>query len=485
MAEEVSLAADDNSQVAADPLSAELAGYASAPAQCSAEAVDTARLCLMDSVGCALAALSHPMCTAHLGPLVPGASFPGGARVLGTGSELEPVKAAFDNGTLIRWLDFNDTWLAAEWGHPSDNLGALLALADYRCRNPGVLGGPVTVGELLGLAVQAHEIQGVLALRNSFNRVGLDHVLLVKLASAALSARLAGGGREAVESALSHAWVDGHALRAYRHAPNASQRKSWAAGDATARGVRLGLMAARCGLPALRSALGAPRWGFADVCFSGKVPVLERKLGCYVMENILFKVQYPAEFHAQTAVECAVELHARMGGRVGRIAAVRIETQESALRIISKTGELRNYADRDHCIQHMVAVALLEGTLRAGHYADDYPRRAEADALRAKMTVVEVPAYTRDYLDPAKRSIANAVTVEFADGGGSCRAAVEYPLGHRRRRAEARPLIFAKFSANARAHLGLRRTEELVSLFADAARLDGTTVAELVDLTCL
>ena len=475
----------DNRAVPTDDLIGALATYVAREDSFSSLAVATARLCLMDSLGCALAALAHPMCTAHLGPVLPCASgASGGARVLGTGTILDPLKAAFDNGALIRWLDYNDTWLAAEWGHPSDNLGALLALADWRCRNPSVLGPPVLVSDLLDSMIRAYEIQGVLALANAFNRSGLDHVMLVKLACAALCARLAGGDVDAIASAISHAWVDGHALRTYRHAPNTSQRKSWAAGDAGARGMRLGLMATRCGLTTLPSALSAKQWGFADVCCAGRMPLLERALGSYVIENILFKVSFPAEFHAQTAVECAIALAARVDGRGDLVKAVRIETQESALRIIAKDGELRNYADRDHCIQYMVAVALLEGTLRAEHYADSYPGRAAADLLRKKMTVVENPEYTCSYLDPEKRSIANAVTIEFTENRPIAHRAIEYPVGHRRRREEARPLLFAKFEANASSVLGAQRATALAQLFEDADRLAPMPVAELIDLTC-
>ncbi len=478
--------AEDNREAAVDGLIAEIASYVMEPPKPSAEALDTAALCLMDSIGCAFAALGHPECAAHLGALVPGAGLEGGARVVGTGDTLDPAKAAFDIGTLVRWLDYNDTWLAAEWGHPSDNLGGLVAMADYRCRNPGAFGGAgaVTVADLLRLSVQAHEIQGVLALENSFNRVGLDHVLLVKVATAGLAARMAGGGPAEVTSAVSHAWVDGQSLRTYRHAPNTSQRKSWAAGDATSRGVRLALMATQAGLPALPSAISAPRWGFADVLFEGKSPSLARELGCYVMENVLFKVSFPAEFHAQTAAECAVALHPKVRDRIGDVSGVSIRTQESAVRIISKTGELRNYADRDHCIQYIVAVCLLEGDLRAEHYLDDYASNPEIDRLREMTEVTEEPRYSRDYLDPDKLSIANAVNVAFADGSETGWAEVEYPLGHRRRRDEARPRLFDKFSAAAAEALGAERSAELVSLFRDPERLSGMPVSDLVDLSC-
>lgn len=478
--------AEDNRQAPTDSLLDELAGYVLEPPQPSKEALDTARLCLMDSIGCGLAALSHQACKAHLGPVVPEAGMEKGAKVLGTGARLDPVKAAFDNGALIRWLDYNDTWLAAEWGHPSDNLGGLLSVADYRCRNPKAFGGlgAVKVGELLHLAIQAHEIQGVLALENSFNRVGLDHVMLVKIATAGLAAKMTGGNKEEVTSALSHAWIDGQSLRTYRHAPNTSQRKSWAAGDATSRGVRLALMATQAGLPQLPSAISASTWGFADVLFGGKEPVLARKLGCYVMENILFKVSFPAEFHAQTAAECAIALHPKVKGRIGEIAKIEVKTQESAVRIISKTGDLHNYADRDHCIQYIVAVALLEGALRAEHYLDEYAANPEIDRLRSVTTVAEEPRYSKDYLDPGKRSIANAVNVAFADGSETGWAETEYPVGHRRRRDEARPLLFDKFREAGNEALGDEKTARLEDLFKDLDRLSDALVMDVVDLSC-
>ena len=478
--------ANDNREVQTDELLLELANYVMESPEPSSEARDTARLCLMDSLGCAFDALSHPACVAHLGPVVPGASMEDGARVIGTGDRLDPVKAAFDNGTLIRWLDYNDTWLAAEWGHPSDNLGGLLAMADYRCRNTAAFGGQgeVSVKDLLLLLIQAHEIQGVLALENSFNRVGLDHVLLVKVATAGLAARMAGGAREEVTSALSHAWVDGQSLRTYRHAPNTSQRKSWAAGDATSRAVRLALMATQAGLPSLPSAISATTWGFADVLFGGRTPALARKLGCYVMENILFKVSFPAEFHAQTAAECAIELHQKVRERISEIARIEIKTQESAVRIISKTGGLRNYADRDHCIQYIVAVGLIEGDLRAEHYLDEYAATPEIDRLRSLTEVSEEKRYSEDYLNPDKRSIANAINVTFMDGSETGWVEVEYPLGHRRRREEAVPLLFDKFRAVAEKELGDGRASELVELFKDPGRLEKMPVSALVDLSC-
>ena len=394
----------------------------------SEEAYDTARYCLVDSLGCAMLALQYPACVKHLGPIVPGTVVPHGARVPGTDYQLDPVKAAFDIGCTIRWLDFNDTWLAAEWGHPSDNLGAILAAAQTGRQ------GPLTVRDVLTAMIQAHEIQGVLALENSFNRVGLDHVLLVKVASTAVVTKLLGGTKAQIIDALSQAWIDGQSLRTYRHAPNAGPRKSWAAGDATSRAVRLALLALD-GEPGLPSALTAPKWGFCDVLFKGNRLQRPRPYGSYVMENVLFKIAFPAEFHAQTAAECAIKLHPLVKDRIDQIERIVLTTQESALRIISKTGPLHNPADRDHCLQYIVAIPLLFGALTADHYEDDIARDPRIDALRSKMQVVEDARYTREYLEADKRSIANAVQVFFRDGTATAKVEIEYPLGHRRRRA--------------------------------------------------
>ena len=421
-------------------------------------------------------ALTHPACSRHLGPVVPGATLKNGARVIGCAHQLEPVKAAFDNGMLIRWLDFNDTWLAAEWGHPSDNLGGIWAAADYMSRN----GDTATVGTVLEMMVKAHEIQGVLALANSFNRVGLDHVLLVKVAAAGVCAKLLGASREQAIAALSHAWADGQSLRVYRHAPNTGSRKSWAAGDAASRGLRLALMA-RAGEAAIPGALSAADWGFYDVAFAGKRFIMERDYGSYVMENILFKVSFPAEFHAQTAVECALRLHPAIAGRLDEISRIKIDTQESAVRIISKTGPLHNAADRDHCLQYMVAAALLFGQLTAAHYEDDIAADPRLDALRDKMEVTEVPRYSRDYLDPGKRSIANAVQVFFVAGDASERLEIEYPLGHRRRRDESMPVLQAKFD-NAVGIFTAARRRQIAAAFADMPQLQAMPMCEFSDL---
>ncbi len=465
-----------------DRLLVEIAEYALGYQVDSKLALDTARLCLMDSLACAFQALDHPACTKLLGPIVPDAVLPGGARVPGTAWELDPVQAAFNIGTLVRWLDFNDTWLAAEWGHPSDNLGAILAVADYVSRrNVAARRKPLVVGDVLAAMVKAHEIQGVLALENSFNRVGLDHVLLVRIASTAVAAALLGADREQTINAVSNAWLDGGALRAYRHAPNTGSRKSWAAGDATSRAVRLALMAltGEMGYP---SALTAPTWGFCDVLFDGKPVTAPRRFGSYVMENVLFKISYPAEFHAQTAVEAAMALRSAVRDRLDDVAAVLVETQEPGVRIIDKTGPLANPADRDHCLQYMIAVPLIFGRLTASDYDDAVARDSRIDKLRAKMQVVENPAFTRDYYDLDKRYIGNAVQVVFRDGSRTERVEVSVPIGHRERRAEGVPLLIGKFRASVSPKLPPARCEALEELCQDKSRLAATPVDEFMAL---
>jgi 2-methylcitrate dehydratase len=433
----------------------------------------------MDSLACAFLALGHPACTKLLGPVVPGATMIGGARVPGTSCELDPVKAAFDLGTAIRWLDFNDTWLAAEWGHPSDNLGGILAAADWCSRRRMAHGeAPLRVRDVLTAMIKAHEIQGVLALQNSLNRLGYDHVLYVRVATAAVVTALLGGGASQVVDAVSNAFLDGGALRTYRHAPNTGSRKSWAAGDATSRGVRLALLAlaGEMGYP---SALSAPQWGFHDVLFR-KPLVMERAFDSYVMENVLFKISFPAEFHGQTAVECALQLHPLVRDRLDAIESIVIETQEPALRIIDKTGPLANPADRDHCIQYMVAVALLLGRLTADDYEDAVAADPRIDALRARTVVSENPTFTVEYYEPDKRYIGNAVQVRFADGTHTPRVQVDVPIGHRRRRAEGWPLLVRKFEQSVAARFPARRVPAVQALFADATALDEMPVHEFV-----
>ena len=469
-----------------EPLFLEIADYVLSRGIESKESYDTARLCLMDSVGCMMLALNFPACTKLLGPIVPGAEMKqGGVRVPGTTHELDPVQGAFNIGALVRWLDFNDTWLAAEWGHPSDNLGAILACADYVSRQSQIGNRQsairFTVRDILTAMIKAHEIQGVLALQNAFNRVGLDHVLLVRVASTAVATAMLGGTREHVINAVSNAWIDGGALRTYRHAPNTGSRKSWAAGDATSRAVRHALIAltGEMGYP---TALSAPKWGFYDVLFKGQRFAMARPLGSYVMEHVLFKVSFPAEFHAQTAVECAIQLHPQVKDRLQQVERIVIETQEPAVRIIDKTGPLDNPADRDHCIQYMVAVPLIHGRLVAEHYEDEPARDPRIDALRQRMQVVELPRYSADYLDPDKRSIANAVQVFFEDGTSTERVEVEYPIGHRRRREESIPLLWDKFKSALATRFDATRTGRMVKAFEDPTALDAMAAEDFMSL---
>jgi 2-methylcitrate dehydratase len=446
----------------------------------SEEAYATARYCLMDTLGCGFEALEYPACTKLLGPLVKGTMVPNGARVPGTQFQLDPVQAAFNIGAMIRWLDFNDTWLAAEWGHPSDNLGGILAVADFLSRNNKKL----VVRDVLTAMIKAHEIQGVLALENSFNRVGLDHVVLVKVASTAVISHLLGLSKEETINAVSQAWVDGQSLRTYRHAPNTGSRKSWAAGDATSRAVRLALIT-QTGEMGYPSVLTAKGWGFYDVLFKGKPFRFQRRFGSYVMENVLFKISFPAEFHSQTAVECAMQLHGilnRLGRKVEDIKKIRIRTHEAAIRIIDKKGPLNNPADRDHCIQYMVAVPLLFGRLTAGDYEDGIAKDPRIDALRAKMHCIEDKKFTRDYHAPEKRSIANALTVEFKDGGKLDEVVCEYPIGHKRRRKEGMPVLVEKFKTNLARRFPAKQSKLILDLFLNEKRLQNTPVDEFVDL---
>ena len=466
---------------APDEIIARIADYICEPPRISDEALDTARLCLLDSLGCALLALDFPACSKLVGPAVPGATLQNGARVPGTHFTLDPVQAAFCFGTMVRWLDYNDTWLAAEWGHPSDNLGAILMVADWLSRRRLAEGQPpLLIRNVLHAMVQAYEVQGVLALDNAFNRVGIDHVILVRVASTAVATRLLGGTRDQVADAVSQAWLDGGPLRTYRHAPNTGSRKSWAAGDATRRAVQLALWTL-AGEMGYASALTAPTWGFQDAMFRGRAITTTRPLGHYVMENILFKVSFPAEFHGQTAVEAALRLHPHVKDRWDQIERIQIDTQEPAIRIITKTGPLHNPADRDHCLQYMVAVALVHGTLTANHYEDDAAANPLIDRLRERMNVIEMPGYSRDYLDPDKRSIANSIQISFTDGTQTPRFEVEYPLGHRRRRAEARPALIEKFRQNAAGKL--QKPNEILKLFQNPDQFDNFSVSQFINLT--
>ena len=459
-----------------------IAGYIADFEITSDEAYHTARYCLMDTLGCGFLALRFPECAKHLGPIVPGTVVPNGARVPGTQFELDPVKAAWDIGCTIRWLDFNDTWLAAEWGHPSDNLGAILAVADWVSRQAVARGKrPLVMRDVLTAMIKAHEIQGCLALENSFNRVGLDHVLLVRVASTAVVTALLGGTRSQIVDALSHAFIDGAALRTYRQAPNTGPRKSWAAGDATSRAVRLAMLVLKgeIGYP---SALSAPTWGFYDVAFGGRRFAFQRPYGSYVMENVLFKISFPAEFHAQTAVEAAVTLHPQLAGRVDEVERIVLTTHESAIRIISKTGELNNPADRDHCLQYMTAIGLLKGSLTAHDYEDATAADPRIDRLRDLMVVEEDDRYSREYHEADKRSIANAVQVFFKDGSNTEKVAVEYPIGHRRRRQGGIPLLVAKFEANLAGRFPPGQARRICELALDPESLEATPVNEFMDL---
>jgi len=467
-----------------DQVLLDIADYALSYEVKSDLAYSTAQHCLIDTLGCGLEALEYPACTKLLGPIVPGTVVPNGAKVPGTSYQLDPVQAAFNIGAMIRWLDFNDTWLAAEWGHPSDNLGGILAVADWLSRTAIAMGkAPLTMRDVLRAMIKAHEIQGCIALENSFNKVGLDHVVLVKVASTAVVSQLLGLTREQTVNAISLAWVDGQSLRTYRHAPNAGSRKSWAAGDATSRAVRLALMA-RAGEMGYPSVLTAKTWGFYDVSFGGREFKFQRPYGSYVMENVLFKISYPAEFHAQTAVEAAMGIREQLetlGKTAGDIRGITIRTHEACMRIIDKKGPLANPADRDHCVQYMVAIPLLFGRLTAADYEDWIATDVRIDRLRAKMECVEVPAFTRDYHDPEKRSIANALRVELEDGT-VLEETVEYPIGHRRRREEGLPLLVEKFKTNLRRSFAEDRQEQILEASLDRERLEAMPVNEYVDL---
>ena len=448
----------------------------------SKEAYSTAHYCLLDTLGCGFEALTYPACTKLMGPIVPGTVVPNGAKVPGTSFVLDPVQAAFNIGAMIRWLDFNDTWLAAEWGHPSDNLGGILAVADWMSRNNVAAGrAPLSVKDVLTGMIKAHEIQGCIALENSFNKVGLDHVVLVKVASTAVVAQMLGLTRDEIINAVSLAWVDGQSLRTYRHSPNTGSRKSWAAGDATSRGVRLALIA-RTGEMGYPSVLTAKTWGFYDVLFKGNAFSFQRPYGSYVMENVLFKISFPAEFHAQTAAECAMQLHPLVKDRLADIEKITIRTHESAIRIIDKKGPLDNPADRDHCIQYMIAVPLLHGRLTAADYEDSIARDPRIDALRDKMVCVEDKQFSKDYHDPDKRSIANAITVKFKDGTKTKEIVVEYPIGHRRRRKEGIPVLIEKFRTNLARRFPEKQRATILDAALDASKLSALPVHEFVDM---
>ena len=469
--------------MAADQVLQDIADYVIDYKVVSEEALNTSRNCLMDTIGCGLLALKYPNCTRHLGPIVPGTTVENGARVFGRSFELDPVKAAWDIGTIVRWLDFNDTWLAEEWGHPSDNLGAIIALSDYISRvNIANHKSPLSIKDVLEYMIKAHEIQGILALENSFNKVGLDHVLLVRVASTAVATHMLGGNRDQIIAALSQAWVDGSSLRTYRHAPNAGSRKSWAAGDATSRAVRLAMMtmAGEMGMP---SVLSTPEWGFYDVSFKGREFSFSKSYGSYVMENILFKISYPAEFHAQTAVECALLLYPQIKEKLNEIERIEVTTHKSALRIIDKTGTLDNPADRDHCMQYMLAVAMIEGDLVAEFYEDTFHKKNPLiDELRNKMVLKEDKRYSKDYLADDKRSIANALQVFFKDGSQTDKVEVEYPVGHRHRRHEGIPLLERKFLNSLEITYSKEHVDRIYSLCLDKEKIEQIPVNEFMEM---
>lgn len=465
-----------------DEVIVKIADYVCMDSEYSDLAYETARHCLMDTLACGFQALDYPACKKMMGPIVPGATLNGGARVPGTSFELEPVMAAFNIGAMIRWLDFNDTWLAAEWGHPSDNLGGILAVADYLSRQASLIDQPpLTMKDVLNAMIKAHEIQGVLALENSFNRVGLDHVLLVRIATTAVITQMLGGNKEQIINAVSNAWIDGGALRTYRHAPNTGSRKSWAAGDATSRGTRLAYiaMAGEMGYP---SALSAKTWGFYDVLFKGNKFKINRELNDYVMENILFKISYPAEFHAQTAVEAAMQLHAEVKNKIDKITKIIIETQEAGVRIIDKTGPLDNPADRDHCLQYMVAIPLIFGRLTAADYEDNIAADERVDDLRKKMTVNENKSFTEDYFNPDKRYIGNSIQVFFKDGSSTDCVSIDFPIGHRERRAEGIPVLQKKFENSVKHKLHEKQWNTLSEIYTDSSLFNKTSVDYFMSL---
>jgi 2-methylcitrate dehydratase len=473
-----------NERPAPDKVISEIADYALGYEIKGDLAFETAHYCLLDTLGCGLEALEYPACTKLLGPIVPGTVVPHGARVPGTSFRLDPVQAAFNIGAMIRWLDYNDTWLAAEWGHPSDNLGGILAVADWLTRTGAADGKrPLSMRDVLAAMIKAHEIQGCIALENSFNKVGLDHVVLVKVASTAVVCALLGMSRDQTINAVSLAWVDGQSLRTYRHAPNTGSRKSWAAGDATSRAVRLALMA-KAGEMGYPSALTAKTWGFYDVSFRGQEFKFQRAYGSYVMENVLFKISYPAEFHAQTAVEAAMTLKKKLDERgmtADDIRKITIRTHEACLRIIDKKGPLSNPADRDHCVQYMIAVPLIFGRLTAADYEDKVAGDPRIDSLRAKVECVEEAQFTRDYHDPEKRSIANSLRMELVDGT-ALEETVEYPIGHKRRRKEGMPLLIEKFRRNLARRFGEEQQHRIVEASMSREKLEKMPVSDYVDL---
>ena len=475
----MSITVETNVRPDPDELIKKIADYVHDYKITSDEAISTAKYCLMDTIGCGLLALTFPECKSLLGPHIDGTEVPNGVRVLGTNFKLDPIKAAWDNGAIIRWLDFNDTWLAAEWGHPSDNLGGILSACDYISQNYPERN--ISVKDIIFSMIKAHEIQGVMALENSFNRVGLDHVLLVKIASVGVISVILGLTKDQTIDALSQAFVDGQSLRTYRHAPNAGPRKSWAAGDATSRAMQL-VWLTKKGQIGYPSAISAPTWGFKDVLFNGKDLIINQEFESYVMENVLFKISFPAEFHAQTAVEAAVKLHHEIKNKFDEIDKIKIITHESAIRIISKEGKLNNPADRDHCLQYMTAIGLIKGDLVAEDYEDSVAKDPLVDSLREKMEIEEDLSFSKDYLDPSKRSIANSLQIFFKDGTCTDIEEVHYPIGHKNRRAEGIPILIKKFEKNLMTQFSEDRVKGIMSLFEDDEKLFNLPVREFVNL---
>lgn len=475
--------ADSNLRQSFDQEIIDIANYVDTYNINSDLAYETAYYCLMDSIACAAQAIHFPECVKHLGPYVPGTIVPNGSRVLGTPFVLDPIKAAYDNGVMIRWLDYNDTWLAKEWGHPSDNLGAILALTDYLSRQQLAKNkAPFTVKDVLTYMIKAYEIQGGIALENGFNQVGLDHVILVKLASTAVATKILGGDQEDIVAAISQVFVDGQSLRTYRHAPNTGSRKSWAAGDATSRAVKLAMLSIK-GEVGYPSALSAKKWGFYDVSLKqNKLKYPDNfKFGSYVMENILFKISYPAEFHSQTACEAAIQLHPIIKHRLNDISRIIVTTQEPAVRIISKTGPLYNPADRDHCLQYIIAVGLIFGELNASHYENATAQDPRIDMLREKMIVTEDEQFTKDYYDPNKRAIGNSIQVVFNDETTTEKISIDYPRGHKNRRAEGMPLLQQKVRNSLNGYFNKRQSKNIIDMFNDKANLLKMPVCHFMD----
>ncbi len=470
----------DNAKPKPDTVISDISSYTHNYKVDSQLAFKTAHYCFLDSLGCALAALKYPQATSIIGPVVP-MTVPHGARVIGTSFELDPVQAAFSNTALIRWLDYNDCWLAAEWGHPSDNLGSIISVADYLNRTGQA---KFTVNDVLEGLIKCHEIQGCLALENSFNAVGLDHVLLVKVASTAVVSKMLGLTEDQTIDALSQAFVDGQALRTYRHAPNTMSRKSWAAADAVARAVNLAYLVKK-GQGGMPSILTAKTWGFYDVLFKGKEFKFQRPYGSYVMENVLFKISFPAEFHAQTAVEAALTVNKTLASKnltYKDIKSIRIRTQNAGMRIIDKKGPLHNYADRDHCIQYMVAIPLIYGRLTADDYSDSIASNPDIDALREKMYCVEDEKFTTEYHEPEKRYIGNAIQVTLNDGQVLDDVVVDFPIGHKNRREEGIPVLMEKFKRHLNEQFKPDQVEKILKVSEDYDTLKDLNISDYLAL---